>query len=100
MQDGLRIKVNISNRDYTLTISRDDTDTEQTLREAAQLVNTITDQFRSMNIKDKDEQDYLAMAGLKIAVNALDSERQNDLQPVLEDLRELNFTLSSYLSEA
>ncbi len=100
MQDGLRIKVNISNRDYTLTINRNDTQTEQTLREAAQLVNTITDQFRSMNIKDKDEQDYLAMASLKIAVNALDAQRQTNLQPVLEDLRDLNFTLSSYLSEA
>src|SRR6056297_3167508 len=100
MQDGLRIKVNISNRDYTLTINRNDTQTEQTLREAAQLVNTITDQFRSMNIKDKDEQDYLAMASLKIAINALDAQRQTNLQPVLEDLRDLNFTLSSYLSEA
>ncbi|MFO7879147.1 MAG: cell division protein ZapA [Bacteroidota bacterium] len=100
MEGELSIKVTISNRDYKIKINRDDSHSEQTLRQAAQMLNDIANQFKNLGLKNKDEQDYLAMASLNVAVQALDSQHQNDLTPVLEDLRDLNFTMSSYLSEA
>ncbi|MFP4662902.1 MAG: cell division protein ZapA [Bacteroidales bacterium] len=100
MEEELSIKVSISNRDYKIKINRDDSQSEQTLRQAAQMLNDITNQFKNLGLKNKDEQDYLAMASLNVAVQALDAQHQNDLTPVLEDLRDLNFTMSSYLSEA
>ena len=50
-------------------------------------------------MKDKDEQDLLAMAAIQIAIKAVEAEKQVDLEPLLVELKDLNFQLSSYLEE-
>ncbi|MEA3448129.1 MAG: cell division protein ZapA [Bacteroidota bacterium] len=100
MQDELRIEIPIAHRPYNIKIKRGDSKSEQTLRKAGKMVDASVQHFKKLGMKDKDNQDYLALTSLNIAVKLLDAQEQHKLTPLVEDLRELNFTLSSYLSDA
>ncbi len=96
-KENLRIKVEILGRSYTIKIKRTDTNSEEVLRKAAHDVDEVAKSFQSLGLKDKDGQDYLALAAIKFAVNAIDAENQVDLSALLKELKDINFQLSTSL---
>lgn len=99
MEDKLLINVQIVDRTYPVRVKRTDSKSEATIRQAAKGVNDAIKSLKSLGLKNKDEQDYLALVGIQFAVKALDAEDQLQLEPLLEELREINFNLSSYLED-
>jgi hypothetical protein len=93
------IRVQVVDRIYEVRILRSDSKSEETIRKAVRNVNEAVDRLKQLGMKDKNDQDFLAMAAMQFAIKALDSENQTELQPLLEELREVNFQLSSYLEE-
>jgi hypothetical protein len=93
------IRVQVVDRIYEVRILRSDSKSEETIRKAVRNVNEAVDRLKQLGMKDKNDQDFLAMAAMQFAIKALDSENQTELQPLLEELREINFQLSSYLEE-
>jgi hypothetical protein len=46
-----------------------------------------------------DEQDYISMAALQFAIKSEEYDKNSQLEPLLVELREINYQLSSYLEE-
>lgn len=95
MEDKLSIKVLIANRHYPLKVAPD---TEPRIRNAAKAINDKILQYKQQyKDKDKDDQDFLAMAALQLVSKMLDLEQANDTQPFLEGLSQLDTELKEYL---
>ncbi len=99
MDDNLLIHVDVLNRKYPIRIKRTDTNSEEIIREAARKLTYTANQISKKNVKSHDEIDYLAMAGLRFAISNEEHERKSELEPLLEELRGLNYQLSSYLED-
>ncbi len=95
MNDKLSIRINIADRYYPLKIERKD---EEKIRSAARLINEKILQYKQKYI-DKDAQDFLAMAALQYVIKVLDLEEKNNMQVVMEEIRELNTELDSILNK-
>jgi len=95
MDDKLSIRINIAERYYPLKIERKD---EEKIRSAARLINEKVLQYKQKYI-DKDAQDFLAMAALQFVIKVLDMEEKNDMQSVMDEIRELNTELDSILNK-
>lgn len=95
MDDKLSIRINIADRYYPLKIERKD---EEKIRSAARLINEKVLQYKQKYI-DKDAQDFLAMAALQFVIKVLDLEDKNDMQLVMDEIRELNTELDSILNK-
>lgn len=95
MDDKLSIRVNIAERYYPLKIDRSD---EENIRKAAKLINEKILQYKQ-RYKDKDTQDFLAMAALQYVIKVLDFESKNDLEPVMEEIDQLNEEIERLISE-
>lgn len=95
MDDKLSIRISIADRYYPLKIERRD---EEKIRSAARLINEKVLQYKQKYI-DKDAQDFLAMAALQFVIKVLDLEVKNDMQLVMDEIRELNTELDSILNK-
>ncbi len=95
MDDKLSIRINIADRYYPLKIERKD---EEKIRSAARLINEKVLQYKQKYI-DKDAHDFLAMAALQFVIKVLDLEEKNDMQLVMDEIRELNTELDSILKK-
>lgn len=95
MDDKLSIRVNIAERYYPLKIDRND---EESIRKAAKMINEKILQYKQ-RYKDKDTQDFLAMAALQYVIRVLEFEEQNNLEPVLEEIDQLNQEIERLISE-
>lgn len=93
MSDEFLIKVNIADRLYPLNIKRS---REEIIRKAAKTINDKILQYKQ-KYKDKDTQDFLAMASLQFVVKVLDSEAKTDVSPVLKELEDLERELSAFI---
>ncbi|MFW5657738.1 MAG: cell division protein ZapA [Bacteroidota bacterium] len=93
MEDKLSIQVNVADRYYPLKIDRRD---EERIRKAAKMINDKVLQYKQ-RYKEKDLQDFLAMAALQYVIKYIELEDKKDYQPVLEELESLNAELSDYL---
>jgi len=87
--DELSIKVNILGRNYPLTIARSE---ENTVREAAQLVNDLSKSLQE-NYSVPDRQDLLAMAALQIAVQSLNRTSSGNDPHLISALEEASKAL-------
>ncbi|MCG8698857.1 MAG: cell division protein ZapA [Bacteroidales bacterium] len=95
MEDKLSIRVNIAERYYPLKIKRED---EEKVRKAAKLINERVLQYKQ-RYTDKEVQDFLAMTALQLVSQLVDLENQQDVNPLVENLKELNEELEEYLKE-
>jgi len=95
MDEKLSIRVNVADRFYPLRIERSK---EENIRKAAKVINDKILQYKQ-RYKDKDTQDFLAMASLQFVIQVIESEKNNDVSPVLDDLKDLERELSEFLSK-
>ncbi len=95
MSDKFLIKINVAGRFYPLTIKRD---REEIVRKAAKTINERIQQYQQ-GYKDKDIQDFLAMASLQFVVKVLEHEAKTDVSPVLKELEALEQELNEFIKE-
>lgn len=93
--EKLTIRVNIVDRYYPLKIDARD---EERIRKAAKRINDAVTQYKQV-YKEKDSQDFLAMAALQFVTRLLENDEKKDLEPILEELKELGHEIDDYLSE-
>ena len=94
MDDPLSIKVQIAERFYPLKIKRQD---EEKIRKAARLINDKVLQYKQ-RYKDKDAQDFMAMAALQFVINLIDCEQQQNVVSLEKELGILNRELDDILN--
>lgn len=95
MSDEFLIKVNVAGRFYPLNIKRN---REEIIRKAVKTINEKVLQYQQ-KYKDKDIQDFLAMASLQFVVKVLESEAKTDVSPVLKELEAMEQELSEFIKE-
>lgn len=95
MEDQLSIHVNIAERQYPLRVDRKD---EERIRKAAKIINDKVLQYKQ-RYSNKDIQDFLAMTALQLALQSLELADNHDPQPIVDELKQLNDELNSFLSE-
>ena len=95
MDDKLSIKVNLAERFYPLKIDRKD---EEKIRRAAKIINEKVLQYKQ-RYKDKDTQDFLAMAALQFVIKMVESEQTTDVVPFMENIKDLEEELAMYLKK-
>lgn len=74
MDNSLKIKVNIANRTYPLTIKRDE---EEAIRLAVKQINEAVKRFEE-RYAVQDKQDVLAMCALQIATQNVRQKQKHD----------------------
>lgn len=93
--DELSININIADRPYRLSVSRNE---EETVRRAAAAINNSVRTYASQ-VAYKDRQDLLAMAALQFAVSALQNESELKFRDhhLTDKLNQLDQLLSQYV---
>ena len=94
MDDFLKININIAQRTYPMKIRRSE---EEKIRKAAKVIDERILQYQS-RYKDKDHQDFLAMSALQFVIQLLETMDKNDVNPFIEQVREINDQLTEYLT--
>jgi cell division protein ZapA (FtsZ GTPase activity inhibitor) len=95
MSDEFLIKVKVAGRLYPLSIKRN---REEIIRKAAKTISEKVLQYQQ-KYKDKDIQDFLAMASLQFVVKVLEAEAKTDVSPVLKELEAMEQELSEFIKE-
>ncbi|HNQ67376.1 MAG TPA: cell division protein ZapA [Bacteroidales bacterium] len=100
MEDNkLIINISIGERMYPISIERGDTRREELIRKASQSINDTLLQYKKRGYKNKDDQDYLAMTVIMFAVKLLENESKEDISPVINELKKVNFELEEVLTK-
>jgi hypothetical protein len=100
MEDNkLIITINIGDRAYPISIDRGDSRREELIRKAAQSINDTLLQYKKKGYKNKDDQDYMAMTLIMFAVKLMESENKEDVSPVINELKKINFKLEELLDK-
>jgi cell division protein ZapA len=97
MSESLKIKVNIANRTYPLTIDRKD---EEQVRKAVVIIRQAVERFEE-KYAVSDKQDALAMTALQMANQMLSKtsdDSSKDSDAVLDRLRTMESQLDAVLS--
>jgi cell division protein ZapA len=97
MSEKLTIRVNIADRHYPLNIDLKD---EEKIRKAAKKINeTILQYKQKYSDKEKDNQDFLAMASLQFITKIIDLEQNQNISRILSGIEQLNAELEDYLNQ-
>lgn len=99
MNDNLIININIGERIYPISIGRNDSKKEEMIRKASESVNEALLKFKQRGYKGKDDQDYLAMTVLTFAVRLMENEEKEDIAPIINELKKINFTIDEILDK-
>lgn len=94
MEEKLTIRVNIVDRFYPLKIDLKD---EERIRKAAKKINESVAQYNQV-YRDKDSQDFLAMAALQFVARLLEKEEKADISPLVDELEDIDLKLGEYLA--
>lgn len=95
MEDKLKIKIRVADKEFPMTISRAD---EEKIRKAAKAVNDKIAGYRKQ-YDVSDPNDYLAMAALQTSIENIDREENYPSGTILRELVQLNNTLEEYLEQ-
>ena len=97
MDEKLKIKISIADRDYPLTV---DPSQEEGLRSASKKIDTMIKQFEE-NYAVRDKQDVLAMCALQFAsqVEQKQIDKAIDGEETIERLNKINSILDEYLKK-
>lgn len=95
MERKLSINVNVAGRNYSLTVAMEE---EENIRKAANIINNKVLQYRS-KFADKDTQDFLAMSSLQFVIKLIESEKNKDIEPLIDEIKDLNEQLDNYIKE-
>ncbi|HPG73102.1 MAG TPA: cell division protein ZapA [Bacteroidales bacterium] len=99
MDEKLTINITISERSYPINITRGDTRREELIRKAAETINSTVGQFRRMGYVNRDEQDYLAMASLQLAVKLMEKDGSEDITPIINKLKDISLMIDEILEQ-
>ncbi len=99
MDEKLIINISIGERVYPISIDRGDNKREELIRKASQSINDTLLQYKKRGYKNKDDQDYLAMTLIMFAVKLIESEEKEDIAPIINELKKLNFALEEVLDK-
>ncbi len=95
MERKLSINVNVAGRNYSLTIAMEE---EENIRKAASIINEKVLKYRQ-KFANKDTQDFLAISSLQFVVKLIESEKNKDIEPLIDEIKDLNELLESYIKE-
>lgn len=95
MDEKLSIRVNVADRYYPLNIDRNQ---EEVIRKAAKMINEKVLQYKQ-RYKDKDTQDFLAMASLQYVIKVIESENQTNVSPIFEEIKRIEQELKEFLEK-
>ncbi|MDE5417103.1 cell division protein ZapA [Labilibaculum sp. DW002] len=95
MDEKLSIRVNVADRFYPLKIDRKQ---EEVIRKAAKMINEKVLQYKQ-RYKDKDTQDFLAMASLQYVIKVIEAENKTDVSPVLDEIKVMEQELREFLDK-
>ncbi|MDR2584630.1 MAG: cell division protein ZapA [Prevotellaceae bacterium] len=95
MDDKLSIKISIADRYYPLKIAVGD---EERIRNAAKRINEKIDQYRQ-RYPERDIQDALSMASLQFMIRLLESENNEYIGPLVQELDSINAQLEEYIQK-
>ncbi len=96
MDDNFVINIKIAERSYPIPIKRSD---EEYIREAVKWVNKMLINYQSAYKDEFEVRDYLALIAVKAASYAIQYEREHDMTPFDDKVRELAERLDAYLKE-
>ncbi len=96
MNSKLSINLMIADRRYAFNINREE---EAVWREAAKKINEKVLQYKQKKYKDKDTQDFLALASLQYAMQLLETKKRTDIVPILEELNDIDAKLGDFLEQ-
>lgn len=99
MEDKLTITINIGERQYPISIKRGDSEREELIRKAADLINDSLINYKKKAYKNKDDQDYLAMTAIKFAVSSLENENKEEISPLVKELKILNYNVQEAIEK-
>jgi len=93
VDNSFHIKLQIAGRYYPLEIDRND---EEKIRKAARVINEKVSQYQQ-KYRDKDGQDFLAMAAFQFVLKLLELEEKSDETPLMTALQEINDELEEFI---
>jgi hypothetical protein len=99
MDDNLIININIGERIYPISIGRNDSKKEEIIRKASDTINDTLLRFKQRAYKGKDDQDYLAMTVLTFAVRLMENEEKENIAPIINELKKINFIIEEVLDK-
>ncbi len=99
MDEKFNINIKIGDREYPVSINRNDSKKEEIVRKATQRINESIEFYRSKGYKHKDEQDFMAMTLLAYTVKLMELESRDNLAPIINDIKKLNFVLEEVLNK-
>ncbi|HOK37823.1 MAG: cell division protein ZapA [Bacteroidales bacterium] len=99
MDEKLNIVLKIGDREYPVSIERDNSKKEELLRKAAGRINELLENYRNKGFKNKDMQDYMAMSLLQFVIKLMELEQKENLSPIINDLKKINFELEEVLNQ-
>ena len=99
MDDKLIINISIAERVYPISIKRGDSKREELVRKASQSINDSILAYKKQGFKNKDEQDYLAMTVMTFVVKMMENEAKEDISPIINEIKKMNFSLEEVLSK-
>ncbi|HKM93244.1 MAG TPA: cell division protein ZapA [Prolixibacteraceae bacterium] len=95
MDEKLAINIMIADRRYPMTIKHGD---EEKIRKAAKILNERILQYRQ-TYAGKDNHDYMAMSALQFVIEMLKLTEQQDIDPAIRQIDQINNELASYLEK-
>ena len=91
-----KIKINIADRIYTLTI---ESTREEAMRKAVKNINEAINKYKS-RMSNIDEVDALSMVILQYAMSLVEIEQKDEIGSVVNELSALNKQLEDYIQSS
>jgi cell division protein ZapA len=95
VDSGFNIKLQIAGRLYPLVIDRKD---EEKVRKAAMVINEKVGQYQQ-RYRDKDGQDFLAMAAFQFVLKLIELEEKSNDTPLITALVEITEQLEEFMQK-
>jgi len=95
VDSSFHIKLQIAGRYYPLIIDRNE---EEKLRKAARIINEKVAQYQQ-RYKDKDGQDFLAMAAFQFVLKLLELEDKNSETPLIAAIEEISEEIEEFIQK-
>ncbi len=91
-----KIKINIADRIYTLTI---EASREEAMRKAVKNINEAIGKYKS-RMSNIDEVDALSMVILQYAMSLVEMEQKDEIGSIINDLKVLDKQLEEYIQSS
>lgn len=91
-----KIKINIADRIYTLTI---EASREEAMRKAVKNINEAIGKYKS-RMSNIDEVDALSMVILQYAMSLVEMEQKDEIGSIINDLKLLDKQLEEYIQSS